>query len=64
MRQVNTHISKYLEKMRMEYAQTLIVEKNYKVGSAGMEAGYSSYHTFVRAYRKYYGKSPTAYNNL
>jgi AraC-like DNA-binding protein len=57
------NFSKYLEKLRMEYAQTLLSEKQYKVVDAAREVGYSSHQSFGRAYRKYYGKSPSAYNN-
>jgi AraC-like DNA-binding protein len=57
------NFSKYLEKTRVDYAQTLMAVKKYKVADAGREAGYNSYQTFSRAYRKRFGKSPTAYNN-
>lgn len=57
------NFSKYLEKLRMKYAQILLSEKQYKVADAAREAGYGSHQAFGRAYRKYYGKSPSAYNN-
>jgi AraC-like DNA-binding protein len=56
------NFSKHLEKLRMEYAQMLLSEKQYKVADAAREAGYGSHQSFGRAYRKYYGKSPSAYN--
>jgi YesN/AraC family two-component response regulator len=57
------NFSKYLEKARMDYAQMLLAKKHYKVVDAALEAGYSSHQAFGRAYRKYFGKSPSAYNN-
>jgi AraC-like DNA-binding protein len=57
------NFSKYLEKTRMDYAQMLLAEKHYKVVDAALEAGYSSHQAFGRAYHKYFGKSPSAYNN-
>jgi YesN/AraC family two-component response regulator len=57
------NFSKYLEKLRMEYAQMLLSEKQYKVVDAARETGYGSHQSFGRVYRKYYGKSPSAYNN-
>jgi AraC-like DNA-binding protein len=52
------NFSKYIEQQRMNYVRILL-SKGEKAVNAGKLSGYNSYGVFSRAYRRYFGKSPS-----
>lgn len=57
----NMPISKYLLSVRMNHAQHLILE-GYSVSETAFRSGYSDIYQFSRAYKKYFGFSPSKTN--
>ncbi|MDB5051712.1 MAG: AraC family transcriptional regulator [Fibrobacteres bacterium] len=54
----------YIQKVRMNRAQSLLVGSSLSVSEAGLLCGYASLHSFSRAFKKMLGLSPLAYKNL
>ncbi len=54
----NMPVSDFLLKVRMIHAQRLILEGS-SVSAAAVSSGYSDIYQFSRAYKKYFGFSPT-----
>ena len=52
----------YYQKLKIAEAKKLLREKNYSVTEISDMLGYSSIHTFSRAFKKAAGFSPTAYS--
>ncbi len=52
----------YYQELKIAEAKTLLREKNYSVTEISDMLGYSSIHTFSRAFKKAAGFSPTAYS--
>lgn len=50
--------SEYLRKVRMNHAQRLILE-GYSISATAESIGYSDIYQFSRAYKKYFGVSPS-----
>lgn len=53
-----TTIFGYLHRQRMEYAHSLLTEKNMKVTDVAMMCGYASLPSFSKAFKKYFGVNP------
>ena len=51
---------RYLIEQRMKYATELLADKNKSITDIAQEVGYSDPYCFSKAFRKYYGESPTA----
>ena len=51
----------YYSSLKIEEAKKLLREKNYSVTQISDMLGYSSVHTFSRAFKQAAGFSPTAY---
>lgn len=51
----------YYSELKIKEAKKLLREKNYSVSQISSMLGYSSIHTFSRAFKKAVGFSPTAY---
>ena len=54
----NMPTSKYLLKVRMNHAQRLILE-GYSISATAQNTGYCDIYQFSRAYKKYFGFSPS-----
>ncbi|MGE5613823.1 MAG: AraC family transcriptional regulator [Bacillota bacterium] len=54
------NFSKYVEKLRMEKALQLIREGRHLVNEIAEMVGYNSPQVFRRAYKRYYGTTPTS----
>ncbi len=52
----------YLNEMRMKKAAELLAEGRMKVSEAATAVGYASQSRFARAFREYFGASPTEYS--
>ncbi|NLC67621.1 MAG: helix-turn-helix domain-containing protein [Clostridiaceae bacterium] len=51
----------FLEKLRMEYACKLLLQKNLSINEVAIRAGYNSSYVFRRAFKKYTGVTPSQY---
>ena len=58
LKKYNTTPFKYLTKIRMEQAKYLAAEK-IPVGEIALHVGYSDIYQFSRAYKRFYGYSPS-----
>ena len=56
-----TSLSQYVLQKRMEAAADLLASSALKIKDIGTAAGYQNQENFVRAFRKYYGMTPTDY---
>ena len=61
---VGVSVSEYVERLRMHAAQEMLAKTDYSVGQIASEIGYAQPATFMRAFKKVCGMSPTAYRNL
>ena len=64
---LNTSFTNWRNQLRIEYSQELInhnATDNYTLEAIGKRAGFSSYSTFVRAFKLFAGKTPTEYAKL
>ena len=57
--EIGEKFSKYLEKLRMEKAQYLILNSNKSINEISAEVGYTTPHGFRSAYKRYYGSLPS-----
>ena len=55
--------TKYILKLRMEHALSLLETSNMSVGEIGYACGYEDINFFSRSFKKYFGISPTFYRN-
>lgn len=55
---MQVNFSSYVEKLKMEYADSLLKETDLKIEDIARQTGYSDANTFRRAYKKYYSVSP------
>ncbi len=53
------NFSTYVEKKRMEHAYRLIVESDRTIDQVAEETGYSNTNAFRKAYKRYYGVTPS-----
>lgn len=51
--------SSYLDRMRMVYADQLVCTTNTKIEEIASETGYHSVNTFSKAYKRYFGTTPS-----
>jgi len=54
----------YINKLRMERAQRLLKESDSPIKNISEECGFCSTNTFYKAFKKYYGMSPSKYVEL
>jgi two-component system, response regulator YesN len=57
--QTGENFSAYLEKVRMENADQLLIKDNNTIEEIARMSGYNSANTFRRAYKRFYGIRPT-----
>jgi AraC-like DNA-binding protein len=53
--------TQYLQQLRMKSAGTMLGESNFTVTEIALSLGYPDLYTFTKAFRKYYGQSPSQY---
>lgn len=53
----------YYSELKIKEAKKLLREKKYSISQISLMLGYSSIHTFTRAFKKAVGFTPTAYKN-
>jgi AraC-like DNA-binding protein len=53
----------YLQRLRMRGGANLLTETDLSVTEIALSLGYPDLYSFTRAYRKYYGTSPTEFRN-
>lgn len=56
--EIGENFSSYLERRRMDKALELIASTQMNVTDIYLEVGYNNAHTFRRAFKKLFGKSP------
>ena len=61
---VGVSVSEYVEQLRMHAAQEMLTSTDCSVGQIANEIGYAQPATFMRAFKKVCGMSPTAYRNM
>ncbi len=61
--QMATTFSKYLEKIRMNYALSLLKDEKNPINQVAESCGYSSPHAFRRAFKRYWGYLPSESRN-
>ena len=57
-------IYEYVQKVRMEKAKELLSDVSVKIQNISQLMGYSDHNYFSKAFRNYYGMSPTGYRSL
>lgn len=57
----NTTPQQYITKLRMNYAQNLLLHSDMNVLSIALEVGYSSVANFINQFKKAYGLTPTKF---
>lgn len=55
--------TKYIIKLRMEYALSLLETSSMSIGEIGYACGYGDINFFSRSFKRYFGVSPTFYRN-
>jgi AraC-like DNA-binding protein len=60
---LNTSFNKYLNQIRLNYAQTLIQSTNYTLTQISIDAGFESQRTFNRVFKENYHITPREYRN-
>ncbi|MCR5675788.1 MAG: response regulator [Lachnospiraceae bacterium] len=55
---LNTSLSCYLTKLRMEHAKELLSDRTKLIKEVAVSCGYSEYYHFFRVFKSYYGISP------
>ena len=64
-KQLGISYSKYVTKLRMEYAVACLKEPSCaKIYEIGEKLGFVSTKHFISVFKKYYGMSPTAYQKM
>lgn len=58
------NFSTYLDKIRMRQANLLLQDKNIRIDDIARSCGYSTTSTFRRAYKRFYGISPSQSRGL
>ena len=61
---VGVSVSGYVEQLRMHAAQELLAQTDSSVSQIASEVGYAQPATFMRAFKKVSGMSPTAYRTM
>lgn len=59
--QVGESFTNYLEKMRMTRAAELLNDQNMSVKDVSKKTGYTTPNTFYKAFKRFYGVSPSTY---
>ncbi|MGN0173934.1 MAG: helix-turn-helix domain-containing protein [Acutalibacteraceae bacterium] len=59
----NMSLRKYVEKLRLGDAKTLLIVKGMDTEKVATMCGYKSYSAFFNAYKKYYGEAPFNHKN-
>ncbi len=62
--QMGNNFSDYLEEVRMNHAEDLLMNSFMSVSEIAEAVGYNSANTFCRAFRRIYGMSPGQYRRL
>ncbi len=57
-------IYEYVQKVRMEKAKELLNDDSVKIQNVSQILGYSEHNYFSKAFKKYYGVSPTDYRSM
>ena len=57
-RHLNTSLTCYLTKLRMEHARELLKNKTVLIKEVAASCGYPEYYHFFRVFKAYYGMSP------
>jgi len=60
---VETNFMDFLIKVRIEKAMELLANSNIKINEVAQEVGYTNSHSFIRAFKKYVGKTPGEFRN-
>lgn len=56
---MHVSFSSYIERLKMEAADRLLLETNLKIDEIALKIGYSNGNAFRRAYKKYFSVSPS-----
>ena len=56
--------TKYLKKIKMEYAKTMIITTNKNIGDIANETGYKNPSKFSEAFKNYFGVLPNKYRKI
>ncbi len=56
--------TKYLKKIKMEYAKTMIITTNKNIGDIANETGYENPSKFSEAFKNYFGVLPNKYRKI
>ena len=59
-KQFGVSISAYIESRRMALANELLVQGDLSITEVFQKCGYSNYNTFLKAYRRTYGSTPSS----
>lgn len=60
----HTTISEYLVKVRMDHAKQLVLDSYYKLSVIAELVGYKDAGYFSKSFKKYFGVSPSDYNEI
>lgn len=62
-RELNTTFTKYLTKLRLSKAKTLLIDTNLPITDISNECGFEQYYYFARVFKKDIGITPTQYRD-
>ncbi|UVI29727.1 response regulator transcription factor [Paenibacillus spongiae] len=62
--ETGTNFMKYLTALRIGHAKELLVRPEHKVGDVAMLVGYTNYHHFAKAFKKFTGITPTEFRRV
>ena len=62
-KQTNMHYSEYLRKMKLDYAKNLLTNTGLPVTDICYSSGFSNLSSFLQAFKKEFGITPTQYRN-
>lgn len=62
-KEFGSSISAYIESKRMALANELLLQNNCSVSEVCQKCGYTNYNTFLKAYRRTYGMTPSSAKN-
>lgn len=63
LKEYDTSYKGIVEKQRLKFARRLLMEENYLIHQIASFLGYQDSANFTRAFKKWYGQSPSAYKN-
>ncbi|MCQ6560973.1 response regulator transcription factor [Paenibacillus mendelii] len=62
--ETGTSFMKYLTNLRIGKAKELLAIQEHKVGDVALMVGYTNYHHFAKAFKKFTGITPTEYRQM